>query len=275
MYLAGKRLRAALAGHQLVRGELRHPRLVEHDLAGRTVTDVVTVGKHLFTRFDDGRSLHSHFRMDGSWHLYRPGMAWQRPAHEARAVLATDERVAVGFALHDLELLPTAEEARLVGHLGPDLLDPDWSDGHSAEALRRLTARGSSEIGLVLLEQRVMAGVGNLYKAEVCFLSGVSPWTLTRDVPDPLGMITLARTLLLRNADRPEQSTTGELGRGRQHWVFERSGQRCRRCGTRIRMAEQGDGVYARLAYWCPTCQPGPTPALQRQQQRTARPGQR
>jgi endonuclease-8 len=261
VYLAGKRLRAALAGHRLVRGELRHPRLVEHDLAGRTVTDVVSVGKHLFTRFDDGRSLHSHFRMDGSWHLYRPGMAWQRPAYEARAVLATEERVAVGFALHDMELVPTAEEDRLVGHLGPDLLDPEWSDEHATEALRRLTARGSSEIGLVLLEQRVMAGVGNLYKNEVCFLSGLSPWTLTRDVPDPAALITLSRTLLLRNADRPEQSTTGELGRGRQHWVFERSKQRCRRCGTRIRTAEQGDGVYARLAYWCPTCQPGPGPA--------------
>jgi endonuclease-8 len=261
VYLAGKRLRAALSGHELVRGELRHPRLVENDLAGRTVLDVASVGKHLFTRFDDGRSLHSHFRMDGSWHLYRPGMAWQRPAYEARAVLATEERVAVGFALHDMELVPTAEEDRLVGHLGPDLLDPEWSDEHAAEALRRLTARGASEIGLVLLEQRVMAGVGNLYKNEVCFLSGLSPWTLTRDVPDPAALIALSRTLLLRNADRPEQSTTGELGRGRQHWVFERSKQRCRRCGTRIRTAEQGDGVYARLAYWCPTCQPGPGPA--------------
>ena len=261
VYLAGKRLRAALAGQRLVRGELRHPRLVDHDLTGLTVLDVVSVGKHLFTRLDDGRSLHSHFRMDGSWHLYRPGMAWRRPAYEARAVLATEERVAVGFALHDLELLPTAEEHRLVGHLGPDLLDPAWSAEHAAEALRRLTARGASEIGMVLLEQRVMAGIGNLYKTETCFLRGVSPWTLTADVPDPAGMIALARKLLVRNADRPEQTTTGELSRGRQHWVFERAGQRCRRCGTRIRTASQGDGVYARVAYWCPTCQPGPAPA--------------
>lgn len=255
VYLAGKRLRAALAGKRLVRGELRHPRLVGHDLAGRTVTEVASVGKHLFTRFDDGRSLHSHFRMDGAWHLYRPGMSWQRPAHEARAVLETDERVAVGFALHDLELLPTAEEDRLIGHLGPDLLDPAWADEHAEEALRRFTARGSSEVGLVLLEQRVMAGLGNLYRNEVCFLHGVSPWTLTRDVPDPAGVIALSRTLLLRNADRPEQSTTGELGRGRQHWVFERARQRCRRCGTRIRSAEQGESVYARITYWCPRCQ--------------------
>jgi len=111
------------------------------------------------------------------------------------------------------------------------------------------------------LEQRVMAGIGNLYKTETCFLRGVSPWTLTADVPDPAGMIALARKLLVRNADRPEQTTTGELSRGRQHWVFERAGQRCRRCGTRIRTASQGDGVYARVAYWCPTCQPGPAPA--------------
>ena len=158
VHLAGKRLRAALSGRALVRGELRHPRLVEHDLAGRLVLDVASVGKHLFTRFDDGRSLHSHFRMDGSWHLYRPGMSWQRPAHEARAVLATTDRVAVGFALHDMELLPTADEDRLVGHLGPDLLDPNWGAEHTAEALRRFTARADHELGLVLLEQRVMAG---------------------------------------------------------------------------------------------------------------------
>jgi endonuclease VIII len=261
VYLAGKRLHAALAGRRLLRGELRHPRLVEHDLAGRTVLEVHSVGKHLLTRFDDGRSLHSHFRMDGSWHLYRPGMAWRRPAHEARAVLATDERVAVGFALHDLELVPTDTEDRLVGHLGPDLLDPAWDDAHGAEALRRFTVRGDHELGLVLLEQRVMAGVGNLYKAETCFLLGLSPWTLVRDLPDPARAVGLARELLMRNKDRPEQSTTGELGRGRQHWVFERGGQRCFRCGTRIRVGEQGDGVYARIAYWCPRCQPGPAPA--------------
>ena len=189
VHLAGKRLRAALAGHLLVRGELRHPRLVEHDLAGRHVLDVASVGKHLFTRFDDGRSLHSHFRMDGSWHLYRPNMSWQRPAHEARAVLATADRVAVGFALHDLELLPTSAEDRLVGHLGPDLLDPRWDDAHAAEALRRFTARADHELGLVLLEQRVMAGVGNLYKTEVCFLLGVSPWTPVRELPDPAAAI--------------------------------------------------------------------------------------
>lgn len=222
--------------------------------------EVRSVGKHLLTRFDDGRTLHSHLRMDGSWHLYRPGMRWQRPVYEVRALLTTEDRVAVGFALHDLALVPTAEEDRLVGHLGPDLLDPDWGDAHRAEALRRFTARGDHEVGLVLLEQRVMAGVGNLYRAEVCFLLGVSPWTRVRDLPDPGAAVDLARTLLLRNADRPQQSTTGELGRGREQWVFSRQRQRCRRCGTRIRVASQGAGVHARPSYWCPRCQPGPSP---------------
>ncbi len=264
MYLAGKRMHAALAGHRLLRGELRHPRLVGHDLAGLTVTGVVPVGKHLFTRFDDGRSLHSHFRMDGAWHLYRPGTRWRRAAHEARAVLETRERVAVGFALHDLELLPTDGEHRLVGHLGPDLLDPGWDDTRATEALRRLTARGEHEIGLALLEQRVMAGIGNLYRNEVCFLSGVTPWVRVRDTPDPSGVIALCRKLLVANADRPEQTTTGSLRPGEAHWVFERAGRPCRRCGTRIRTAEQGLAPYARVTFWCPRCQAGPAPRPQR-----------
>ncbi|TCK25302.1 DNA-formamidopyrimidine glycosylase family protein [Pseudonocardia endophytica] len=270
VYLAGKRLHVALTGHRLLRGELRHPALVDHDLAGLTVTGVASVGKHLFTRFDDGRSLHSHFRMDGSWHLYRPGDRWKRVAHEARAVLETSERVAVGFALHDMELLPTDDEDRLVGHLGPDLLDPDWGDEHAAEALRRLTARGEHELGLALLEQRVMAGVGNLYRNDVCFLLGLTPWVLVRDTPDLPGVIALCRKLLLSNADRPEQTTTGSLARGEAHWVFERGGRPCRRCGTRVLVADQGRAPYARVTYWCPHCQSGPAPRPQRPARRGA-----
>ncbi|MBP2369985.1 DNA-formamidopyrimidine glycosylase family protein [Pseudonocardia parietis] len=260
VYLAGRRLHAALASHRLVSGELRHPRLVQHDLAGLTVTGVGSVGKHLFTRFDDGRSLHSHFRMDGAWHLYRPAARWHRPAHEARAVLETADRVAVGFALHDLELLLTAEEHALVGHLGPDLLDPDWGEAHAAEALRRMSARSAHELGLVLLEQRVMAGLGNLYRNDICFLLGLTPWVPVREVPDLPGVIALAHRLLSSNKDRPEQTTTGSLAAGEAHWVFERAGRPCRRCGTRIRTADQGEPPYARVTYWCPRCQRGPAP---------------
>jgi endonuclease-8 len=205
-------------------------------------------------------SLHSHLRMDGSWHLYRPADRWRGANHDVRAVLATEERVAVGFRLHDLELLATDDERRLVGHLGPDLLDVDWSEALHTEAVCRLTAEPAAEVGLALLDQRVMAGVGNLYRAEVCFLLGVSPWSPVGALADPGRAVTLAHTLLLRNADRPEQSTTGDLGRGRQHWVYQRGGQPCRRCGTRIRTGEQGDGLYARTAYYCPRCQPGPPP---------------
>ena len=259
VYAAGKRLGNALRGQRLVRGELRHPRLVEHDLAGLTVTGVHSVGKHLFTRFDDERSLHTHFRMDGSWHLYRLGQRWRRPNHQARAVLTTVDRIAVGFCLHDMALLATRDEHRLVGHLGPDLLKPSWDGDDAAHAAKRLRDHPDIEIGQALLDQRIMAGVGNLYKTEICFLLGLSPWLAVREV-DPDAVVALARRLLLANADRPEQSTTGELARGAQHWVYGRSGQPCRRCGTRVIRASQGDDVYARNTYYCPCCQPGPHP---------------
>jgi endonuclease VIII len=159
VYRAAKRMAAALRGNRLIRGELRHPRLAEHDLSGLTVLGVHSVGKHLFTRFDDGRSLHTHFRMDGSWHLYRPGQRWQRPSHQARAVLTAQERIAVGFLLHDMALVATQDEHRLVGHLGPDLLNPHWDDNDAGIAAQRLRGLPGVELGLALLDQRIMAGV--------------------------------------------------------------------------------------------------------------------
>ncbi|GAA3840302.1 endonuclease VIII [Saccharothrix violaceirubra] len=257
VFLAGHRLNEALAGRTLVRGELRHPRWATADLGGREVSEVRSVGKHLFTRFSDGLSLHSHFRMDGAWHLYRPGERWKRPVHQVRALLEIVDRVVVGFALHDLELLPTAHEDRIVGHLGPDLLAEGWSDAHETEAVARLVTEPDRELGLALLDQRVVAGIGNLYKAEVCFLLGVSPWSAVRTV-DARDAVRLSRKLLLANAWHPEQTTTGLSVRGRQHWVFERQGRPCLRCGTRVRVSGQGAGVRERPAYWCPRCQPGP-----------------
>jgi endonuclease-8 len=259
VHLAARRLDAALSGHRLLRGELRHPRLATRDLVGLVVCGVASVGKHLLTRFDDGTSLHSHLRMDGAWHLYAPGRRWRGPRHQVRAVLAVPHRVAVGFRLHDLALLPTADEQRLVGHLGPDLLGDGWDAVVEAEAVRRLAAQPGREIGLALLDQTVVAGIGNLYKSEVCFLLGVSPWTPVGHV-DPARAVTLPRQLLLRNAGRPEQSTTGDLGRHAQHWVYQRAGQPCRRCGDAVRSAAQGDELAERITYFCPTCQPGPQP---------------
>ena len=262
VYLTARRMDAALAGQRLLHAELRHPRWVEHDLTGRTVHGVVSIGKHLFTRFDSQLSLHSHLRMDGSWHIYPIDSRSRRrgPDHQIRALLQTASRTIIGYRLHDLELLPTHEEHRLVGHLGPDLLDPGWSPKHAELAVRGLTADPSTELGLALLDQRIMAGVGNLYRNEICFLLRSSPWVTVGELPEPMLAVTLARRLLLRNAERPEQSTTGELGRGREHWVYRRHSQPCRRCSTRIRSGAQGDGVYARTAYYCPRCQSGPVP---------------
>ena len=251
VYLTAKRLRAALVGHVLLRGELRHPRLISHRLEGLTVIGVISVGKHLFIRFNDGRSLHSHLRMDGSWQLYSPGARWRRPAHQVRVVLQTENRLVVGFAVHELALLPTANESELVGALGPDLLDPEWGENHAARAAANLSRQPKRELGIALLDQRIMAGIGNLYKNELCFILGVSPFAPTDAIPAEQ-VVKLARRLLLINTDRPEQATTEDLRPGQQHWVYDRNGKPCRRCGTRIERREQGTGTEIRSSYLCP-----------------------
>ncbi|GDY32837.1 Fpg/Nei family DNA glycosylase [Gandjariella thermophila] len=259
VFLTGRLLDEALAGRTLLRGELRHPRLSTVDLAGRVVLGVRSVGKHLLARFDDGTSLHSHLRMDGAWRVYRPGERWRGPGHQVRAILATAERTAVGFRLHDMALLATRDEVRLVGHLGPDLLDPAWDERLAGEAATRLGRRADREVGLALLDQTVMAGVGNLYRAEVCFLLGVSPWTPVSEV-DAGQAVRLARELLSRNAWTPARSTTGDSRPARRHWVYDRAGRPCLRCGAAVRAAPQGHGLDERTVYYCPTCQPGPRP---------------
>ncbi|HEX5407482.1 MAG TPA: DNA-formamidopyrimidine glycosylase family protein [Pseudonocardiaceae bacterium] len=262
VFLAGKRMDEALAGALLTKGELRHPRLVETTLTGRTVLGVRSVGKHLFTRFDDGVSLHTHFKMDGAWHLYRPADRWRGRSHDVRAVLVTERWTAVGFRLHDMALVRTDAEHQLVGHLGPDLLADGWDDTMAAEAARRLAGQGPRELGDALAEQRVMAGVGNLYKAEVCFLLGVTPWTPVAELPDGTvaKAVELSHKLLYRNRLRPEQNTTGKLGRGQEHWVYSRTGKPCLRCGTAIRSGQQGSFVPVRYTWYCPRCQAGPGP---------------
>jgi endonuclease VIII len=256
VHATARRLTEALAGKTLVRGELRHPRLATADLAGRVLERAVSVGKHLFLRFDNAVSLHCHLGMDGSWRLYS-----RRPpiSHRVRAVLATPERYALGVSLLEMALVRTAEEQRLVGHLGPDLLAPDWSDEHHAEAVRRLTADPGRELGQALLDQGVMAGVGNVYKVELCFLLGVSPWSPVSAV-DPEKAVMLARKLLLRNASRPARNTTGDPRRGRELWVYGRERTGCLRCGGRVVVARQGSAPRDRVTHYCPHCQPGPMP---------------
>jgi endonuclease-8 len=253
VWLAAERMRQALAGATLRRGEFRIPSLATVDLAGATVREVVPRGKHLLIRLDDGRTLRTHFRMDGSWHIYRPGTAWRGgPAYEVRAVLATDAWECVGYRLHDIEVVPTAEEGRLVGHLGPDVLGPDWD---LDEALRRLRAGPDEQIGVALVDQRNLAGIGNLYKVESLFLLGVHPWARVADVAPLPELVERARALMRANLHHPEQNTTGDRRRGFDHWVFGRQGKPCRRCRTAILLGEQGPPLQERVTWWCPTCQ--------------------
>ncbi|MGY1632909.1 DNA-formamidopyrimidine glycosylase family protein [Geodermatophilus sp. SYSU D01186] len=258
VWLAAKRMNTALAGSTLRRGELRVPQLAATDLAGRAVTEVVPRGKHLLVRFADGWTLRTHFRMDGSWHIYRSGARWRGgPAFDVRAVLSTEQWECVGYRLHDVALVRTAHEDELVGHLGPDVLGPDWD---LEEALRRLRAHPDEQIGVAILDQRNLAGIGNLYKVESLFLCGVHPWSRVADVPDLSGLVERARTLMLANREHPEQNTTGDPRRGQDHWVFGRRGRPCRRCRTPILLGDQGPDLQERVTWWCPTCQAASTP---------------
>ena len=253
VWLAAQRMNTALAGATLRRGEFRIPQLATADLAGATVTEVIARGKHLLIRLADGRTLRTHFRMDGSWHIYRPGTRWHGgPGYDIRMVLATDDWECVGYRLHDIDLVRTTEEERLVGHLGPDVLGPDWD---AEEALRRLRDRRDEQIGVALLDQRNLAGIGNLYKVESLFVEGVHPWDRVADVADLPALVDRARALMRANLHRPQQITTGDPRKGREHWVFGRQGKPCRRCGTRILLGEQGPATQERVTWWCPTCQ--------------------
>ena len=256
VWLAAKRMHEALAGQVLLRSDFRVPALATVDVTGEAVLGVVSRGKHLLTRLSSGRTLHTHFRRDGTWHLYRHGERWTGgPQWQVRVVLENASWQAVGYRLPVVELV--TDESCVVGHLGPDLLGEDWD---LDEALRRLRAQPDREIGLALLDQRLLAGLGNLYRVEALFLRGLTPWVRVADVPDLPALVETGRRLMLANRDHWQQSTTGSLRRGEDHWVFERSGRPCRRCGTRIRSAPQGDAPYERLTYWCPRCQAGPAP---------------
>jgi endonuclease VIII len=247
------RLHRALAGRTLTGTDLRVPQHATVDLTGEVVHEVVARGKHLLHRIGDETTLHTHLKMEGAWHVYRPDSRWRRPGFAARVVLRTEPWVAVGFDLGAVDVVRRADELGLVGHLGPDLLGADWD---ADEAVRRLRADPDRAIGDALLDQRNLAGLGNLYRSEVCFLSGVHPHRAVRDVGDLPAMVARAHALLVANRDRAEQATTGDTRRGRRTWVYRRAGEPCRRCGTPVRAAEQGEAGRERQTFWCPRCQP-------------------
>jgi formamidopyrimidine-DNA glycosylase len=253
VWRTARQLHDALAGRVLVRSDFRVPRYAMTDLTGRTVTEAVSRGKHLLIRVDGDITVHTHLKMEGSWRVGPPSPGPWRD-HRIRLVLANDSWQAVGRQLGIVEAIRTSREAATVGYLGPDLLGPDWDAG---EAVRRLRAEPDRPIGEAIMDQRNLAGIGNLYKAETLFLRGISPWRPAGAVDALPELTELARRLLEANKERIGQVTTGNTARGQQTWVYGRAGQPCRRCGTAVRRGDQGPPTEERITFWCPHCQPG------------------
>jgi endonuclease VIII len=251
VWRTARQLDKALTGRMLTRSDFRVPRYATTDLSGRVVDETVSRGKHLLTRVQGGLTIHTHLRMDGSWRI-RPAGSQVPRDHRIRLVIGNAEWLALGYRLGIVEVLRTGDENRVVGHLGPDLLGADWDP---AEAVRRLQADPDRAVGEALLDQRNLAGVGNFFLTEMLFLRGVSPWRSVGQVDDLKSLVELGHQLLDANKTRIDQVTTGDMARGRRAWVYGRADQPCRRCGTRVRRAEQGVTGEERVRFWCPACQ--------------------
>jgi endonuclease-8 len=263
IFRAARTLHRALAGHVVTRFDTAYAPLARvHDdtpITGRTIEAVEARGKHLVMRFSGNLALRTHMRMHGSWHIYRPGERWQRPPREMRVLVGTAEFVAVGFNVPDAEFeAATDVGARdAISQLGPDLLAPEFD---AAEAVRRLQARGEMPIAEALLDQRALAGIGNVFKSEVLFEAGLHPDAPVNALSAQrlAGMVDIARRQLAANVKDGMapvgRRTTGRMAMHEGLWVYGRGGRPCRRCGTPISFARQGLG--ARPTYWCPRCQP-------------------
>ncbi|MFI6294254.1 DNA-formamidopyrimidine glycosylase family protein [Nonomuraea sp. NPDC050790] len=250
VYRTATRLRAALDGRVLTRTDFRVPRHATADLSGRTVLTTASYGKHLLTRIEGGLTVHTHLRMDGSWRIMEPGRRLP-PGDQVRLVLANAEHQAVGLKLGMVDLVK--DEREVIGHLGPDLLGEGWD---AAEAVRRLRADPGRSIGEALLDQRNLAGIGTIYRAETLFLRGVWPWRKVGEIENLDSLVSLAQRLLDANKVHAGTVTTGDRRPGNQTWVYGRAGRPCRRCGTRISRGEMGAQPQERLILWCGNCQP-------------------
>lgn len=253
------RLDRALAGQVLTSTDFRVPELATTDLAGATVERTATHGKHLLTRLatagGERLTLHTHLKMEGSWAVLATGRRWPKPGHLARVVLTTLRVEAIGFQLGLVELLPTADEASVVGHLGPDLLGA-WTPADETEAVSRLTADPERVLGEALLDQTVVAGIGTIWLAESCFVAGVHPLGPVRAVPDPTRFLRRTRQMLQAALTHGAPLTTGD--RRQPVWAYRRHRQPCLRCRTPLEAGPVGGPGRERATYWCPRCQPGP-----------------
>ncbi|WP_353706738.1 DNA-formamidopyrimidine glycosylase family protein [Cellulosimicrobium sp. ES-005] len=268
--LVSARLDEALAGRVLVRAELRWPTAAEVDLTGRTVVANVPYGKHLFTRLDDGRSLHTHLRMEGSWRIARTGARDARAAEPSvRVVLANAWWTAVGNRIGMLHVLRTADERTITGPLGPDVLADDFPTEGVAEAVARLRAddaaggtgprhrpgreRTGVPVAEALLDQHLVAGIGTIYTAESLFAERIYPWTPVRDVEDLAGVLTTARALMQRTVRHGFDPRAGVV----RH-VHARTRKACHVCGTPVAEGTANEPPYERPVFWCPSCQAPP-----------------
>ena len=268
-----------MSGRTITRSDIRVPRFATENLAGRTVTGVWPYGKHLFIDFS-GRVLHTHVKMEGVWSIHTAGTRWRRPGHTARTVLrfapqhkGGPEIEVVGHSLGFVRLFDRSDYDQVVGHLGPDILAPDWADAtsglsHRDEALQRILARPERTIGAALLDQRNVAGIGNEYRAEVCFLAGVDPRRPTGEgegaEETAAHLLDLSRKVMWENRMEPRRLFTGDRRPGMGNYVFGRAEKACRRCGTPILKsflggvdADGDEGELERVIWWCPVCQPG------------------
>jgi endonuclease-8 len=226
------------------------PSLATVDLTGEIVHGVASRGKHLLHRIGEF-TLHSHLKMEGEWHVYAPGGRWRKPAFKARAVVAVSTAETVGFDLAELDVVPTRDEERLVGYLGPDPLSDDWD---AAEAVRLLAA-DTRAAHVALQDQRNIAGFGNEYVNEILFVRGVLPTTPASET-DAAAMVDLGARMIRANRARRDRTFTGDPRPGRTTWVYGREGRPCRRCGTLIRRSALGaDPTRERVVFWCPSCQ--------------------
>lgn len=243
IFRTAETLRGALQGKRVV--SARPDRL--RRLAGRTVSDVQPIGKHLMIRFDNGLALHTHMRMRGVWHVYSRGQRWSRPEWQLRALLETEDAVAACFAAPIVELVRDASAH--VGHLGPDILGADWD---VRAVVKRARSLGSVTIGELLLDQRVTAGIGNVYRCEALWQRKVNPWKPANEITDEQlsDLFETARKAMLVNLDGGFRRRFPGYGKGAVHG---RAGRPCPRCGTLIKARAQGE--QARVAYWCPECQ--------------------
>lgn len=244
IFRTAERLRGALQGKRVVAARPDNLRR----LVGTTVSDVQPIGKHLMIRFDNGLALHTHMRMRGVWQVYAAGQRATRPDWQLKALLETDDAVAACFAAPVVELV--RDEAAHVGHLGPDILGADWD---VKVVMKRARSLGDVAIGELLLDQRVTAGIGNVYRCEALWERKVNPWKKSAELSDEdlAALFIAARQAMLANLSGGHRRRFPGYGEGAVHG---RAGRPCPRCGTRIKVRAQGE--HARLAYWCPRCQP-------------------